>query len=154
MTITLESIESEHQRLGDLIDQFRREQAEKSVLYMPEATIALRPGELYAGIMLDDEGKPSYHLILLPGDVADINWTNATSWAVEQGGELPKRREQSLLFANLKQHFEKSYYWSSEAYESDNAYAWCQTFSLGYQDGYRKDYYYCRARAVRRLEIQ
>ncbi|MDE3023631.1 MAG: DUF1566 domain-containing protein, partial [Pseudomonadota bacterium] len=72
-------------------------------------------------------------------------------FAEKSGGELPTRSEQSLLFANAKQHFESAWYWSSEAHSSDG-YAWCQDFDHGYQfyDGTNGS---LRARAVRRLAI-
>src|SRR5690606_29474773 len=105
-------------------------------------------GERYAGIVLDEEGNPAYHLILLPGDQDDINWSSAKKWAAEQGGELPTRREQSLLFANLGGHFEERAYWSSEQYESNSGYAWYQYFNDGSQASY-DTYGELRARAVR-----
>jgi hypothetical protein len=153
MTITLEAIEAQQSKLADMIADFKR-QAESSVITLPGTTISLAPGELYAGILLGDDGRPAHHLILLPGDVDGHAWEAAKSWAQEQGGELPTRREQSLLFANLKSHFEARWYWSAEEYEDDTACAWSQYFYYGNQNGNRKGSFNCRARAVRRLEIQ
>lgn len=153
MTITLEAIEAQQSKLADMIAEFKR-QAETAVITLPGTTITLAAGELYAGILLDENGQPGHHLILLPGDVEGRSWESAKSWAQEQGGELPTRREQSLLFANLKSHFEARWYWSAEEYEPEDAYAWCQTFVNGIQSNTRKDVSSCRARAVRRLEIQ
>jgi hypothetical protein len=73
----------------------------------------LAKGEHYAGILLDDKGKPAHHLVLIPGDTK-LSWADAGAWAKKQGGELPTRREQSLLFANLAGKFERTWYWSSE----------------------------------------
>ena len=154
MTITLETIKEEHSRLADMISAFEKQQAEMAVLYFPGATINLRPGEEYAGVMLGDDGKPSYHLILLPGDADGRSWSDAKTWASQQDGELPTRREQSLLFANLKSRFQSAWYWSSDTYESNNATAWCQTFSYGFQITYHEGNSLCRARAVRRLVIE
>lgn len=153
MTITLEAIEAQQSKLVDMIAEFKR-QAETAVITLPGTTISLAAGELYAGILLDEDGQPGHHLILLPGDVEGRSWESAKSWAQEQGGELPTLREQSLLFANLKSHFEAAWYWSAEEYETDGAYAWCQGFGDGRQNGSRKGDDDCRARAVRRLEIQ
>jgi hypothetical protein len=153
MTITLEVIEAKQSELSKLIESFKR-QAEQTVIDVPSVSIALAAGEFYAGLILDGEGRPSYHLILLPGDVNGKSWADAKNWAAEQGGELPTRREQSLLFANLKQHFEQDWYWSNETNADYPAYAWFQGFSYGGQGNYRKDGSICRARAVRRLEIQ
>jgi hypothetical protein len=113
----------------------------------------LAKGERYAGVLLTDDGTPSHHLVLLPGkSTKDLNWEDAKAWAKKQGGELPTRREQSLLMANAKQHIEGRWHWSSEQHAGDSAFAWYQTFSNGYQVINRKDYK-LRARAVRRVPI-
>ena len=112
----------------------------------------LKAGELLAGLILGKNGEPDYHLVLLPGQAIDVNHKDATNWAKKAGGELPTRREQSLLFANLKEEFEQRAYWSSELYEPDSGYAWYQYFTYGSQtDTYRINS--LRARAVRRLPI-
>ena len=127
-TITLEQIHAEHTR----------------------TQIELQPGERYAGLILDADGTPSYHLVLLPGEGEELEWRDAKDWATKAGGELPTRREQSLLFANLKSEFQSAWYWSSEEHESDGSYAWNQNFDNGGQDGLHESYE-GRARAVRRL---
>lgn len=123
---------------------------ETRTIAIPATSITLAPGEEYAGIALVD-GKPSHHLVLLPGDVSK-KWEDAGEWAKEQGGELPTRSEQALLYAHLKDSFKRDYYWSAERYADGADYAWYQGFSDGYQ--------YCsyvsyrsRARAVRRVPI-
>jgi hypothetical protein len=153
MTITLEAIKAEHSKISEMIATFEK-QAVTSEVQIAAVTITLAPGEQYAGLVLGDDGAPSYHLILLPGDIDGKSWEDAKSWAAEQGGELPTRREQSLLFANLKSQFEARWYWSAEEYESNAAYAWYQTFGYGGQDCNHKGYNGCRARAVRRLIIE
>ncbi|MCG5072230.1 DUF1566 domain-containing protein [Paraburkholderia tagetis] len=153
MTLTLEVLEEKQSELAGLIAQFKR-QHETTVISIAAATMNLASGEAYAGILLGDDGKPSHHLILLPGDAEGSTWAAAKSWAAEHGGELPTRREQSLLFANLKQYFEKTWYWSAEEHESNAAFAWSQSFYDGLQYYDRKGDDGCRARAVRRLEIQ
>lgn len=120
----------------------------------PAVTItipALNEGEHYAGIVLKD-GVPAHHLILLPGDHDDTTWAKAQAWAKEQGGELPTRQEQSLLFANAKQHFQSDWYWSGETHASTAVCAWYQGFNDGYQNFGHKDFD-GRARAVRRFPI-
>ena len=154
--ITLESIKAEHIKLADMIAAFEKQQ-EPSALFFPEATINLAPGEHYAGLVIGKDGEPSYHLVLLPGQADDITWGKAMEWASKQGGDsvasLPTRREQALLYANLKEEFEERAYWSCEAHESESGWAWFQYFNLGYQlDGYRLNE--LRARAVRRLVIE
>ena len=117
MTITLEQLEADHARIGALIEAFKKQS--HSVEYRIDAvTITLAADERYAGLILDADGRPKHHLILLPGDAEDLDWEEAKAWAAERGGELPTRCEQSLLFANLKGEFESSYYWSGEAHSS------------------------------------
>ncbi|QGZ66316.1 DUF1566 domain-containing protein [Paraburkholderia acidisoli] len=152
MTITLEAIEAKQSEISKLIESFKK-QSTRSTITILGATIKLEAGEHYAGIILGDDGQPLHHLILLPGDVDEKSWSDAKSWAAEQGGELPTRREQSLLFANLKQCFESRYYWSAEERESDSAYAWCQDFDDGFQYDGHKASSGCRARAVRRIAV-
>ena len=152
--ITLESIKAEHAKLADLIAAFEKQQ-EPSALYFPEATINLAPGEHYAGIITGKDGEPSYHLVLLPGQADDITWDKAMEWAGKQGGEyvasLPTRREQALLYANLKEEFEERAYWSCEAHESASGWAWYQYFGNGLQY-YDHKSNELRARAVRRVK--
>lgn len=110
----------------------------------------LKEGEVYAGLILGQNDEPDHHLILLPGQASDIDWKSAGTWAKQQGGELPTRREQALLFANCKAEFEPRYYWSCE--KLDASYAWLQYFGLGYQNSFHIDFQF-RARAVRRLVL-
>lgn len=155
-TITLESIKAEHAKLADMITAFEKQQ-EPSALYFPEATINLAPGEHYAGIITGKDGEARYHLVLLPGQADDITWDKAMEWAAKQGGEyvasLPNRREQALLYANLKEEFEERAYWSCEAHGSESGWAWGQDFNGGYQRITNRTSA-LRARAVRRLIIE
>lgn len=110
----------------------------------------LNEGERWAGIV--SVGTQLHHVILLPGDF-EGNWKAAIAWAKEQGGELPTRLEQSLLWAELKDQFIRDWYWSCEPYASDASYAWVQAFDYGSQDYSHVDIG-TRARAVRRIPIQ
>ncbi len=113
----------------------------------------LKEGEKYAGIILGKNGEQSYHLVLLPGEIEDSNWQKSIDWAASIGGELPTRREQALLYANLKEQFRSEWYWSCEQHAATPVYAWMQYFGDGVQlNGLKSDG--CRARAVRRLIIQ
>lgn len=111
----------------------------------------LKKGEAYAGIALKD-GKPSHHVILLPGEQTGVTFDNAAKWAKKQKGELPSRQEQSLLFANCRDQFQAAWYWSGEQHASGSACAWGQTFHYGGQYYWRKDDK-GRVRAVRRVAI-
>ncbi|BEV15099.1 DUF1566 domain-containing protein [Herbaspirillum sp. DW155] len=111
-----------------------------------------REGEIYAGLLLGKNGEPDQHIFLLPGEAEGVNWAAAKEWAAKTGGDLPTRREQSLLFANCKEAFQPRWYWSGEQHAAYSSYAWYQDFSYG---GLSNDgtSYEGRARAVRRLAI-
>jgi hypothetical protein len=115
----------------------------------------LKTGELYAGIILGKNGEKDYHLVLLPDlPKRTFNWDGAFIWSTKVvGGDLPTRREQSLLYANLKETFEAVWYWSGEQDKAHSGYAWMQGFGNGAQNNYRKSFE-CRARAVRRIYIE
>ena len=113
----------------------------------------LKPGEQYAGILLGQNGAPDQHIILLPGDRDSTSWQAQMDWAASIGGSLPTRREQSLLFANLKDQFKKGWYWSCETHAENDGWAWFQYFYYGCQ-GFNPKNSINRARAVRRLVIE
>jgi hypothetical protein len=141
--------------LADLwLKQLAQEQGFFAHAPLPHITIpSLANGELWAGVLLNEDGTPSHHVILLPGEAARIGWNKAVEWAKEIGGELPTRREQSLLFANLKLQFKGEWYWSGEQHAATSDGAWLQVFDDGGQyDGDKS--FEARARAVRRLPIQ
>jgi len=126
--------------------------AKKPATLKALALPALKKGEIYAGILLKD-GAPAHHLILLPGHkTTPIKWDNAVAWAKAEGGELPTRKEQALLFANAAAHFEERYYWSSEVHPVDADCAFIQGFGCGGQSYVLMGFDY-RARAVRRVAI-
>jgi len=116
-------------------------------------TPKLKEGEFYAGIHLGKDGEPDHHVILLPGQANDVTFKQAQECATEAGGDLPTRREQSLLFANLKEQFEERWYWSGTQHADDSDYAWYQNFYGGHQLIFHK-YDQLRARFVRRSVIK
>lgn len=151
MTITLESIKAEHNKVAEMIAAFEAQAA--TAYHPPEATIDLRPGEHYAGIIVGKDGEPSHHVILMAEQPTDnLNWEAALDWAKRIGGELPTRREQALLYANCKEQFEGTWYWSSEQHAAHSASAWFQYFAHGDQSYHYKSGE-LRARAVRRLTL-
>lgn len=107
-------------------------------------------GGIYAGLSVD--GEQPVALVLLP-DEESLPWNDAVAWAEKQGGALPSRIDQLVLFKNLKAEFKEAWYWSGEQYAGCSVYAWYQYFGDGYQNNGLKDDE-CRARAVRRLPIQ
>lgn len=107
-------------------------------------------GGTYAGVSIENEQPVA--LVLLAGDES-LPWKEACEWATKQGGVLPSRIDQLVLWKNLKSEFKDTWYWSGEQYAGDDAFAWCQYFGSGTQYDTHKDYGY-RARAVRRIPIQ
>jgi len=112
----------------------------------------LKAGEVYAGIIIGQNGGADYHLILLPGEAERVTWAKAKTFAEKSGGVLPNRRELRLLWVNAKQEFSLNWYWSSEEHASFSDFAWMQDFRYGDQYYYHKGLT-DRARAVRRLPI-
>ncbi|OEZ84734.1 hypothetical protein JAB8_41130 [Janthinobacterium sp. HH106] len=116
-----------------------------------DAPIALQPGERYAGLILGWDGAPDYHLVLLPDEYEQENhsWQAASNWAASLGHSLPDRREQTLLYATLKEVFRPNWHWSSEPGDIEDE-AWCKDFDTGvaYQNARAFDGY---ARCVRRV---
>jgi hypothetical protein len=112
----------------------------------------LKPGEVYAGLILGQDGAPDHHLIVIPGEAEKVTFAEAQKWARKQGGDLPTRREQRVLFANAKEAFKPDWYWSGEINAFAARSAWSQTFLNGNQH-FNTVYGHCRARAVRRLPI-
>lgn len=113
---------------------------------------ALQDGEIYAGLILGKEGQNDYHLVLLPDDAGDVSWTLACSWAGRHGGALPNCRELSLLFANLREQFQRQWYWSSEQHPTRIQLVWGENFASGIQTAYGRQYR-GHARAVRRVSV-
>ena len=147
----IEEIKDAQAKLNKLVEDILSKPVTEFVL--PETAIDLKYGEHYAGIVIGKEGAKSYHLILVDGEVEKVTWQQALDWAKSIGAELPSRREQALLYANLKEQFTENYYWSRETYADNSDYAWLQNFDNGYQNYNNKDNNY-RARAVRRLVIE
>jgi hypothetical protein len=117
-----------------------------------EVKEGLNEGELYAGLILGRQGEPDHHLVLLPGNAADVSWPAAQDWAASRGGSLPTRRELALLFANLREEFGRAWYWSSEQHETRAQLVWGQNFASGIQTVYGRPFR-GNARAVRRIPI-
>jgi hypothetical protein len=115
-------------------------------------------GGIYAGLVRGIAGAPNYHLIVAEAAAEDLSWKKACTWAADlklhgfADYALPDRREQRILFLQVQELFEADWYWSGTQSAADAAYAWCQTFDTGTQDG-THEHHELRARAVRRLPI-
>ncbi|MFA9275053.1 MAG: hypothetical protein ACEQSE_09295 [Candidatus Aquirickettsiella gammari] len=115
-------------------------------------TLWVEHGGIYAGIVRGIDGASDYHLILLTDTTDELHWDGAMAWAKSINGDLPTRSEQAILYGNLKNEFEREWYWSNTQHADDSDYAWMQDFGYGYQGGNLMSNE-CRARAVRRLSI-
>ncbi len=135
-TITLEAIQARQDELVAMIAAFK---AAKTTINVPAATIELRPGEHYAGLVLKDDGTPAHHLVLM-AERPDrrLTWEGAKDWTSKFGGALPTQREALLIFAHCRSHTAPAWYWLSEASERDPAYARVCYFGTGNQDVNRK----------------
>jgi hypothetical protein len=115
-------------------------------------------GGIFAGLMRGRDGEKDYALILGPalerGTFDEVS-KNATT--AKTGGHkdfrLPKRNEQSLLYANLKDKFKPAWYWSCERPPANESYAYAQYFNNGHQYAWGVYAYYLGV-AVRVVNIQ
>lgn len=149
MSTAIEAIEHKFEELGKMIARFK---AMKSAFPLTIDAPELNEGEHWAGTFIKPDGT-GHHIILLPGDKDAGNWQGAIDWAKEQGGDLPSRDEQAIMFAHSKDQFQEKWYWSNTTLTSDSEWAWSQTFGNGGQGNDRKSSSLCRARAVRRLSL-
>ena len=147
----IEEIKDAQAKLNKLVEDILSKPVTEFAL--PETAIDLKYGEHYAGIVIGKEGAKSYHLILVGEEINNANWQPALDWAKSIGADLPSRREQALLYANLKEQFTKKHYWSGETYDVDSGFAWIKNFDNGCQYYINKDDC-CRVRTVRRLVIE
>ncbi len=107
----------------------------------PATGIELHPGEHYAGVVLDAEGKVMHHLVLMAcKPECNLNWQDAMDWATSAGGHLPTRQEQALLYANCKPHLQRTWHWSCESHENDASFAWSCYVNFGDQYDYHKSF--------------
>ena len=125
---------------------------------LPKAAVAaktrlpeFKKGEVYVGGTIDPDGRVT-HTILLPGEATNVGWNDALAWAKRQGGDLPTRMEQAMLWAHHRKLFQERAYWSNEQFAGGSDYAWFQGFDYGYQLYWRKGDEFM-ARAVRRVTI-
>jgi len=150
MTITLESIKVEQNRLAKMIAEI---EARQSVFPLTVTFPPLAEGERHVGVIVSADGVKRHHIILLPGDNSAANWKDQMAWAKNIGGDLPDRCEGALLLATMKDEFKPEAYWLNEQDASVSGYAWSQGFGDGYQFSCIK-LSKLRARAVRRLVIE
>lgn len=149
--VTLEQIQAKQTELASMIAQLLATPAQSTTIEIEGDSIELAAGERYAGAVLDANGQHMHHLVLMAAKAAqNMTWTAALEWAEAEGGALPTRQEQALLFANCKPHLQPLWHWSCEEHESEASSAWTCDFILGLQYDDLKSYE-CAAVAVRRV---
>lgn len=148
MIITIEDIKADQKRLADKIVAFER--AKMHAIDVAHTVISLAAGEVYAGLILNEDGVPLHHLVLLPGEY-EGGWYEALAWTAQSSGELPIHREQLLLSANAGAEFRPGYYWSAEE-RIDGSTVWIYHFGNGGRGrgGVNKKFL---ARAIRRVPV-
>ena len=124
--ITLETIKARQDELAAMIAAFN---AAKATITIPAATIELKPGEQYAGLVLKDDGTPSHHLVLL-GALPDqrMTWQQAKDWVWSINGAQPTQHEAALIRVHCRNYIEPGGYWLDES-DRDPDYAWVYYFS-------------------------
>lgn len=93
--ITLEQISKQQADLVAMIEAFKVQKNYEKLLYIPSCTIRLGWGEVYAGIVLDKEEKPTYHLVVCTGITPQ-----KISWGSTRKEYLPTVQECKLISAN------------------------------------------------------
>ena len=111
MTLTLESIKSEHAKVAEMIATFEAQAKAEAAYPITVAFPSLNPGERYLGAIISADGTQRHHVILLPGEIEDASWNRSMEWAAGIGGDLPDRTEQAMLFACLNDAFKDAGYW-------------------------------------------
>ena len=112
---------------------------------------ALKKGEVWICGMVQLDGRV-VHTILMPGESKDLKHQDTMAWAKKQGGDLPDRVEQAVLFRDYRKLFQQRAYWSNTTHADFSGYAWLQYFTNGGQTNWDKDSKLL-ARAVRRVTI-
>ena len=96
-------------------------------------------GGIFIGVTTLKDGTHAA-VILLPNKAQErMAWDAAMGWAKEAGGQLPTRPVAALLYANAKDQFERTWYWTSDELQADTgdeddaSYAWFCYFYYGLQ---------------------
>ena len=112
---------------------------------------ALEKGEVWICGMVQLDGRV-VHTILMPGESKDLKHQDTMAWAKKQGGDLPDRVEQAVLFRDYRKLFQQRAYWSNTTHADFSGDAWGQYFDDGTSSYWNKDLKLL-ARAVRRETI-
>ena len=107
MTITLEAIKAEQDKVAAMIAAFEAKAKAEAAYPITVALPELNPGERYLGAILSADGSKRHHVILLPGDNDDVPFESALEWAKSIGGDLPNRIEQAMQFTRSQSASER-----------------------------------------------
>lgn len=72
-------------------------------------------GGCFAGILSDTDGAP-YALILLPAELAAVDWYTAKEWTKTLDADLPRRCEAAMLLNSFPQAWGAGWAWTNEDY--------------------------------------
>lgn len=81
---------------------------------LPSLGAAFEGGN-FAGVTTRADGTHCA-VVCLPTPGKKMTWQEASTWAAEQGGELPTRTVSAMLHASMKSAFDPYGIWTSETY--------------------------------------
>ena len=96
-------------------------------------------GGTYHGIYTQKDGTQVAIVRLADKPSGRMTHAEATAWAESVGGVLPSRVAGAILYANAKDQFEPTWYWTCESLDADTgdeddaSYAWLCHFGNGTQ---------------------
>ncbi|EON13436.1 DUF1566 domain-containing protein [Pandoraea sp. SD6-2] len=142
--VTLEAVYAKQTELAKLTASLLAAVATPKTtrIEIPAAVVELRPGEHYAGEVLNEDGTLKHRLALVAvSPEAAHSWEGSAEFAKNLGYSRPTRAEARLLLANCRPHLPKEgWFWTDDAYEQNAAYAWHCYLSYGYAYGTLKSY--------------
>ncbi|MDM8356641.1 hypothetical protein [Pandoraea communis] len=138
--VTLEAIRAKTTELAEMISDFTNPQINR--IEIPATVVELRPGEHYAGEILNEDGTIKHRLAFAAISAgAAHTWEDAGAFAKNLGLSRPTVPEARLLLANCRPHLpEEGWFWTDDAYEQNAAYAWNCYLCYGHTDYYHKSY--------------
>ena len=135
--VTLELVKARHTELGAMIETLERS-AQTKTLRIPAIDIQLRPGEWYAGAVLNEDGGVKHHTVVALVHESKLTFDATQKWAQEQGYSAPTRQEARLIVAHKYSRLDsKSYFWTCELHEN-SACAWYCNLSDGHVGNYAR----------------
>ncbi|WAL81516.1 hypothetical protein OYT13_16895 [Pandoraea sp. XJJ-1] len=132
--VTLEAVYAKQTELAELTASLLAAVATPKTtrIEIPAAVVELRPGEHYAGEVLNEDGTLKHRLVLVAvSPEAAHSWEGSAEFAKNLGYGRPTRAEARLLLANCRPHLPKEgWFWTDEAHENAS-YAWYCNLDFG-----------------------